>query len=187
MSLKSTSSQSLTCPCPTFTTDNSKVFSCSSICSSSCSLRIVPASPFRSSSRLAVQVPFSSTQWGEEKSNIQDKNTPFAAAWFKHAVTRSRLSVLCQLFLLASSFLTSFKPAPNSSITSIYFLNTLIPLNHVLMVGSCHCKHSAETRHLLAAALGILTGYLPLFKLSKSGCFLNTIRTEVETSTESTF
>lgn len=55
------------------------------------------------------------------------------------------------------------------------------------MVDSRRCKHSAEMRHLLAAAPGILTGYLPLFKLSKSGCFPNTIRTEVQTSTEIKF
>lgn len=127
---------------------------------------------------LAVQAPFSPTQC-EGRNQIQDKNTPCAAAWLKHAVTRSCLFILCQLFLLAPSFLTFFKSASNSSITSIYFLNTLIPLNRVFMVGSSHCKHSAEIRHLLAAAPGILTRYLPLFKLSKSGCFLNTIRTEV--------
>lgn len=94
---------------------------------------------------------------------------------------------LCQLFLLAPSFPTYFKSTSNSSITSIYFLNTLILLNRVSMLGSRGCKHSAEIRHLLAAAPGILTGYLPLFKLSKSGCFLNTIRTEVETSTKAAF
>lgn len=123
--------------------------------------------------------PFLTYSVRGKKPHIQDKNTPYAAAWFKHAVTRFCLFILCQLFLLAPSFLTYFKSASNSSITSTYFLNTFIPLNCVFMVGSRRCKHSAEIRHLLAAAPGILTGYLPLFKLSKSGCFLNTIRTEV--------
>lgn len=123
--------------------------------------------------------PFLTYSVGGKKSNIQDKNIAYAAAWLKHAVARFCLFILCQLFLLAPSFLTYFKSASNSSITSIYFLNTFIPLNRVFMVGSGRCKHSAEIRHLLAAAPGILTGYLPLFKLSKSGCFLNTIRTEV--------
>lgn len=127
---------------------------------------------------LAVQAPFSPTQC-EGRNQTQDKTTPCAAAWLKHAVTRSCLFTLCQLFLLAPSFLTYFKSASNSSITSIYFPNTPIPLNRVFMLGSRRCKHSAEIKHSLAAAPGILTGYLPLFKLSKSGCFLNTIRTKV--------
>lgn len=68
MCLKYTSSLSLTCPYPIFisaSTENSKVFSCSSFCSTSCSFRTVLASPFhRLFPRwLAVQVPFSPTQW----------------------------------------------------------------------------------------------------------------------------
>lgn len=127
---------------------------------------------------LAVQAPFSPTQC-EGRNQTWDKNTPWAAAWLKHAVTSSCLFILCQLFLLAPSFLIYFKSASNSSITSIYFPNALIPLHCVFVLGSRVWKHSAEIRHLLAAAPGILTGYLPLFKLSKPGCFLNTIRTEV--------
>lgn len=136
--------------------------------------------PFTASFRGSQQWKFLSyLHLGGKKSNIEDKSIPYAAAWLRHVVTRFCLFIPCQLFLLAPSFLTYFKSASNSSITSIYFLNTFIPLNSVFMVGSSRCKHSAEIRHLLAAAPGILTGYLPLFKLSKSGCFLNTIRTEV--------
>lgn len=118
---------------------------------------------------------------------MQHKNTSCAAAWIKHVVTGVCLFILYRLSLLAPSFLAYFKSVSNPSTETIYFLNTFIPLNSVFMVGSCCCKHSAEMRHLLAAAPGILTGYLPLFKLSKSGCFPNTIRTEVQTSTEINF
>lgn len=181
MCLKYTSSLSLTCPYPVFTraSTNNKVFSCSSFCSFpwSAPCQQQPFTDCFWGGRSAN--PFLTCSVGGKKSNIQDKNIPYAAAWLKHAVTRFCQFILCQLFLVAPSFLTYFKSASNSSTTSIYFLNTFIPLTCVFMVGSRCCKHSAEIRHLLAAAPGILTGYLPLFKLSKSGCFLNTIRTEV--------
>lgn len=128
MCLKYTSSLSLTRPDSIFIsafTENSKVFSCRSFCSTSCSLCTMLASPRLLPRQLAAQIPFSPTQWEGRNQIYKIKTYPMQQPGL------SMLSPgLVYLFFVSSFYLLRL----SSHISNLHLIQVLHPFIFLVLL-----------------------------------------------------